>query len=130
MNFQQFLNEQIQFSDVDTDQLHLIKQEINRTVITNEINKKYIEKHNGTLKIMDNDFYINGIGLGKNDSVVISCATIIEVSEEGGYVYYKPLEFTFNMDDNIIESFNENDRVRNENWKTVQFEVLKTFKKF
>ena len=130
MNFQQFLNEQIQFSDVDTDQLHMIKQEINRTVITNEINKKYIEKNNGTLKIVDNDFYISGVGLGKNDTVVISCSTIIEVTEEGGYVYYKPLEFIFNMDDNIIESFNENDRIRNENWKTVQFEVLKTFKKF
>lgn len=130
--FNDFLAEQaIQFEDINDEQLHTIKQEIDRNSIRNEINKKYIEKSDQEVKIMDNDFYVNGLGLGnKEDNVLLSCATIIEVTEEGGYVYYKPLEFTFDMSNNIIDSFKENDRVRNENWKNVQSEVLKQYRKF
>lgn len=130
--FNDFLAEQaIQFEDVNDEQLHTIKQEIDRNSIRSEINKKYVEKSEQELKIMDNDFYIKGIGLGnKDDNVILNCATIIEVTEEGGYIYYKPLEFTFDMSNNIIDSFKDNDRVRNENWKNVQTEVLKQYRKF
>ena len=130
--FNDFLNENaaLKFEKINDQQIHTIKQEIDRNSIRNEINKKYIEKSKMQLKIMDNDFYINGLALEGEEDVVLKCCTIIEVSEEGGYIYYKPLEFTFDMSNNIIKTFNENDRIRNENWKSVQSEILKEYKRF
>lgn len=130
MNFKSYLIESAnEFIKVEFDQLSIIKQEIDRNALREALEKNYIQKSDIEVKLIDNDYYISAISLGENDEVLVKGTIIVEVTEDDGYVYYKPVIFIFNMVSNELLSANDNDRIRDENWKNVQQFVLRDSKK-
>lgn len=130
MNFKMYLTEETaSFVKVESEQLSIIKQEIDRNAVRESLEKEYIQKADKATKMIDNDYYISDIALADGDEVLIKASIIVEVTEDDGYIYYKPVEFIFNMDKNELVSASDNDRIRDENWKTVQQFVLRSAKK-
>lgn len=130
MNFKMYLTEETaSFVKVESEQLSIIKQEIDRNAVRESLEKEYIQKADKATKMIDNDYYISDIALTDGDEVLIKASIIVEVTEDDGYIYYKPVEFIFNMDKNELVSASDNDRIRDENWKNVQQFVLRSAKK-
>ncbi len=131
MNFDRFLFEDSTagFSNIEADQLNIIKQEINRDSLRTELEKEYVEKSEMNVKIVNNEFYASGLKLESDDEVVIKGSFIAEILEEDGYVYHKPVDFVYNISTNEVISVSDNDSVRNENWKDVQSFILRSAKK-
>lgn len=130
MNFKMYLTEETaSFVKVESEQLSIIKQEIDRNAVRESLEKEYIQKADKATKMIDTDYYISDIALTDGDEVLIKASIIVEVTEDDGYIYYKPVEFIFNMDKNELVSASDNDRIRDENWKTVQQFVLRSAKK-
>ena len=129
MGFEQFLIENDGgYEEINTSQLHVIKQEIDRSELKSEISKKYIDKQKEDVKIVDEDYYASGIKLD-GENVIIKGSIIVETKEEDDYNYFKPVDFVYNMSESVLLTIADNDRVRNENWKEVQTFILKTSKK-
>ena len=130
MSFKMFLlEEKASFIKIEYDQLSIIKQELDRNALREALEKEYIKKSEKPTKMIDTDYYISDLALIENDEVLIKGMIIVEVTEEDGYVYYKPVEFVFNMEKNELVSSIDNDRIRDENWKNVQQFVLRSAKK-
>lgn len=130
MSFKMFLlEEKASFIKIEYDQLPIIKQELDRNALRESLEKEYIKKSEKPTKMIDTDYYISDLALIENDEVLIKGMIIVEVTEEDGYVYYKPVEFVFNMEKNELVSAVDNDRIRDENWKNVQQFVLRSAKK-
>ena len=130
MDFKMYLTEEtVSFVKVEPEQLSIIKQEIDRNAVRESLEKEYIQKADKATKMIDNDYYISDIALAYGDEVLIKASIIVEVTEDDGYIYYKPVEFIFNMDKNELVSASDNDRIRDENWKNVQQFVLRSAKK-
>lgn len=130
MSFKMFLlEEKASFIKIEYDQLSIIKQELDRNALREALEKEYIQKSEKPTKMIDTDYYISDLALIENDEVLIKGMIIVEVTEEDGYVYYKPVEFVFNMEKNELVSAVDNDRIRDENWKNVQQFVLRSAKK-
>lgn len=135
MNFEDYLTEslgqsskKITYESVDGSRANIIKQEINRGALKIALNSEFIAKSEDNNKIIDLEYYIDGVGLDKDD-VVIRGACIVETTEDGGNVYYKPVGFEYNLDKNKLYSVDDNTDIAEENWKTVQSTLLKSFKK-
>lgn len=124
MNFEQFLNEAMnktQFEKVTPEQLAIIKREIDRNSIRVNFEKDYIEKDKDiAMKLVDSTFYAAGLALDEEENVLVKCVAIVEITEDDGYVYYKPVEFVFAMDTGELSDIKDVDRIRDENWKVVQ----------
>lgn len=124
MNFEQFLNEALnktQFEKVTPEQLAIIKREIDRNSIRVNFEKDYIEKDKDiVMKLVDSTFYAAGLALDEKENVLVKCIAIVEITEDDGYVYYKPVEFVFAMDTGELSDIKDVDRTRDENWKVVQ----------
>lgn len=131
MSFNNFLAEAQEpaYENITTEQLAILRQDIDRSAIRNAINKKYIEKSDLNITLFNNDFYLSGVRLGDDDNVIVKGSVVIEVTEDDGYLYYKMATFTYNIDTDELLKVIENDRLREENWKTIQAEILKTSKK-
>lgn len=131
MNFKQFLNEQNeQYTPISNDNLVLIRQEMNRITLTAEIKKEYIDKSELELKIVESSFYLSGMKVDeKSEEVLVKGAFICEVTEDDGSVYFKAVNFEYNVESDTLVSIKDNDRFRDENWKNIQIEILKTSKK-
>ena len=123
------LEEKALFIKIESEQLSIIKQEIDRNAVRESLEKEYIQKADKATKMIDNDYYISDIALTDGDEVLIKASIIVEVTEDDGYIYYKPVELIFNMDKNALVSASDNDRIRDENWKNVQQFVLRSAKK-
>lgn len=128
MSFEQFLTEAAEppYETVNTDQLNVLRQEIDRSALRVELNKKYIDKSDLNISLFNNDYYIGGMRLDNDDNVIVKVAIIVEVTEEDGYLYYKIANIVYDINQNKIIKIIENDKIRDENWKTVQVEILKT----
>lgn len=131
MSFIEFLAEAAieSYDEITAERLSILKQEVDRSSLRNELNKKYIEKSDLNISLFNNDFYISGIRLADDDNIIIKGSVIVEVTEDDGYLYYKLATFTYNISTNELIKVIENDRLREENWKTIQSEILKTCKK-
>ena len=137
MRFIDFINESqtrsnVNYQEIDSTQFNIIRQSFDRNKLASLVNKEYIDKlatNDNNLKLVDSDFYISGMALYDSNKVVIHGMFIIEVTEDDGYVYYKPVEFEYVIDDSNLLSVNDIDRIRDENWKKVQDFVLRTCKK-
>jgi hypothetical protein len=129
MSFSNYLIESnYQFTSPDNEQIGIIKQELNRASLSNQIEKTYIEKTDQDIKTLDSDFYIIGLALD-GDKVIMKGEFIVEVTEEDNTVYYKSVIFIYNMDDDKLISTFDNDRIRNEDWKVIQADILRRAKK-
>lgn len=128
MSFEQFLTEAAEppYETVNTDQLNILRQEIDRSALRVELNKTYIDKSDLNINLFNNDYYIGGMRLDNDDNVIIKVAIIVEVTEDDGYLYYKIANIVYDINQNKIIKIIENDKIRDENWKTVQGEILKT----
>ena len=131
MSFIDFLTEAAAeaYEPITTEQLGILRQEVDRSALRIELNKKYIEKADLNIALFNNDFYLSGVRLADDDNVIIKGSVIVEVTEDDGYLYYKLATFTYNISTNELVKVIENDRLREENWKTIQGEILKTSKK-
>lgn len=127
MSFGNYLIED--YVEASTEQLSILRQDLDRSALRLAIDKSYISKSDIDITLFNNDYYISGIALGDDDTVLISLSVIIEVTEEDGYLYYKIANINYDVDNKKIIKIKENDKIRNENWKTVQAEILKTAKK-
>lgn len=134
MNFEQFLNEEIikrtriNYATPDNSQLNIIRQELDRNALKIAINNDFISSSEDNNKLIDLEYYIDGIGT-IGDDVVIRGACIVETTEDGGYIYYKPVGFEYNMDKNELVAMDDSTNVSEENWKNVQSLLLRSFKK-
>jgi hypothetical protein len=129
MSFSNYLIESnYQFIQPNTEQLGIIKQELNRASLSNQIEKNYIEKSSQDVKTADSDFYVSGLALD-NDQVIMKGEIIVEVTDEDNSVYYKSVIFIYNMDEDKLLSTIDNDKIRNEDWKIIQGDILKRAKK-
>lgn len=131
MKFAEYLaeSEMSGFEQISPDHLNILKQEIDRNSLKVALDKEYVEKSELTVKIVNDEFYLSGIKLESEDKVIIKGSFIAEITEEGGYIYNKPVDFVYDMSDNTLISVKDNDSVRNENWKDVQNFILRTAKK-
>ena len=130
MSFNDFINENNdQYTLPTIDQLSILRQDIDRSSYRMSFEKQYIEKNDLNVSLFNNDIYISGISLGKNDNVFLKTFVIIEVTEEDNYIYYKFVEVIYNADEKSIDKITENDKFRDENWKTIQSKVLANSKK-
>ena len=111
MSFGKYLIESIDFIEIEPDQLATLRQELDRNEVTNKIKQKYLDKQDKETKIVDNDFYIDGLGLDVKNKVVIKASFVAEVTESDGYVYYKEVEFTYNVESNELLNISDIDRV-------------------
>lgn len=127
MSFGNYLIED--YVEASTEQLSILRLDLDRSALRLAIDKSYISKSDIDITLFNNDYYISGIALGDDDTVLISLSVIIEVTEEDGYLYYKIANINYDVDNKKIIKIKENDKIRNENWKTVQAEILKTAKK-
>lgn len=127
MGFSNYLIED--YVEASTEQLSILRQDLDRNALRSAIDKIYISKSDIDITLFNNDYYISGIALGDDDTVLISLSVIIEVTEEDNYLYYKIADIKYDVDNKKIIKIKENDKIRNENWKTVQSEILKTAKK-
>ena len=127
MSFGNYLIED--YVEASTEQLSILRLDLDRSALRLAIDKSYISKSDIGITLFNNDYYISGIALGDDDTVLISLSVIIEVTEEDGYLYYKIANINYDVDNKKIIKIKENDKIRNENWKTVQAEILKTAKK-
>lgn len=129
MSFSNYLIESnYQFIQPNTEQLGIIKQELNRASLSNQIEKNYIEKSSQDVKTADSDFYVSGLALD-NDQVIMKGEIIVEVTDDDNSVYYKSVIFIYNMDEDKLLSTIDNDKIRNEDWKIIQGDILKRAKK-
>lgn len=126
MSFSSFLIESIEFVGVDAEQLATLRQEINKNDVVDHIKKDYLDKQTTPTKIVDSDFYIDGLGMDVKGKVVLKASFVAEVTEDDGYVYFKKVEFTYNAETNTLLSINDIDRYRSDDWKVIQGEILKT----
>lgn len=126
MSFSSFLIESIEFVGVDAEQLATLRQEINKNDVVDHIKKDYLDKQTTPTKIVDSDFYIDGLGVDVKGKVVLKASFVAEVTEDDGYVYFKKVEFTYNAETNTLLSINDIDRYRSDDWKVIQGEILKT----
>lgn len=129
MSFKDYLNEQIEFVEVDAEQLVTLRQEVDKNDVTQLVIKSYIDKQKTQTKIVDNDFYIESIGLDNNDNVLVKASFVAEVTENDGLVYFKQVKFQYNVEKGEVSQIVENDRLRSDDWKVIQVEILKTSKK-
>ena len=135
MRFIDFINEEktnANYQEIDSQQFDIIRHSFDRNKLLSLVTKEYIDKlsdNDGHLKLVDSDFYISGMSLYDSYKVVVKGMFIIEVTEDDGYVYYKPIEFEYIIDDSNLLSVTDIDRIRDENWKKVQEFVLRTSKK-
>ena len=129
MSFKEFLNEQIEFVEVEPEQLITLRQELDKNDVTQRVVKEYIDKQKVQTKIVDNDFYIESIGLDTSDNVLVKASFVAEVTEEDGLVYFKQVKFQYNVEKNEVSQITENDRLRSDDWKVIQGEILKASKK-
>lgn len=129
MSFKDFLNEQIEFVEVQPDQLTTLRQELDKHIVTQHVIKHYIDVQKLPTKIVDNDFYVESIGVDPKDNVVVKTSFIAEVTEDDGLVYFKQVKFDYNVEKDDMTNIIENDRVRSDDWKVIQSEILKTSKK-
>ena len=90
MSFNDFINENNdQYTLPTIDQLSILRQDIDRSSYRMSFEKQYIDKNDLNVSLFNNDIYISGISLGKNDNVFLKTFVIIEVTEEDNYIYYK-----------------------------------------
>jgi len=129
MSFKDFLNEQIEFVEVEPEQLITLRQEVDKNEVTQHVIKSYIDKQKLPTKIVDNDFYVESIGLDTNDNVIVKTSFVAEVTEDDGLVYFKQVKFQYNVEKGDVFQIVENDRLRSDDWKVIQGEILKTSKK-
>lgn len=129
MSFKDFLTEQIEFVEVDADQLTTLRQEVDKHTVTQHVIKSYIEKQSTPTKIVDNDFYIESLGIDDKEHVIVKSSFVAEVTEEDGLVYFKQVKFNYNVEKDEITNIVENDRMRSDDWKVIQSEILKSSKK-
>lgn len=130
MSFNDFINENNdQYTLPTIDQLSILRHDIDRSSYRMSFEKQYIDKNDLNVSLFNNDIYISGISLGKNDNVFLKTFVIIEVTEEDNYIYYKFVEVIYNADEKSIDKITENDKFRDENWKTIQSKVLANSKK-
>lgn len=118
MSFIDFLTEAAAeaYEPITTEQLGILRQEVDRSALRIELNKKYIEKSDLNIALFNNDFYLSGVRLADDDNVIIKGSVIVEVTEDDGYLYYKLATFTYNISTNELVKVIENDRLREENW--------------
>lgn len=126
MSFGKYLIESIDYVDVEPEQLATLRQEIDRDAIVNQIKSKYLDKQQKQTKIVDSDFYINALGLDVKSKVVMKGSFVAEVTETDGYVYYKEVQFAYNVETKQLLEIDEVDNLRSDDWKVVQSEILKT----
>lgn len=126
MSFKQYLIESIEFTAINSDQLATLRQELNKDSVVQKIKSEYLDKQNPPTKIVDSDFYIDGVGIDVKDKVIIKASFIAEVTEDDGYVYFKMVDFTYNIENDELLEIDEDDRHRSDDWKVIQGEILKT----
>lgn len=129
LSFKDFLNESNNYIGVDSTQLSIIRQSFNKNSLIEEIKKEYIEDSDLNLKLVDSDFYVSAVSLYDEDKVCIKGMFIVEVTEADGYIYFKPVEFEYVIENEELLSVKDIDKIRDENWKNVQNFILKTSKK-
>lgn len=129
MGFLNFLSESIQYQSVEPSQMSIIRQSFNRNDLVESVKKEYIEKSESNCKLVDSDFYISGMTLYQDTKVAVQGMFIVEVTEEDGYIYFKPVQFEYCLDDSELLSVKDIDRIRDENWKNVQNYILKSSRK-
>lgn len=129
MSFLSFLNESTSYQNIESSQMSIIRQSFNRNEIVDSVKKEYIDKSESNCKLVDSDFYISGMGLYEENKVAVQGMFIVEVTEEDGYIYFKPVQFEYCLDDLELINVKDIDRIRDENWKNVQNYILKTSKK-
>lgn len=128
-SFKDFLHEQIEFVEIQADQLSTLRQEVDKNSVTQQVIKQYIEKQKLPTKIVDNDFYVETMGIDVNDNVIVKYSFVAEVTEDDGLVYFKQVKFEYNIEKDTMSDIEENDRMRSDDWKVIQSEILKTSKK-
>ena len=137
MRFIDFINESqarsnVNYQEIDSTQFNIVRQSFDRNKLASLVNKEYIDKlstNDNNLKLVDSDFYISGMALYDSNKVVIHGMFIIEVTEDDGYVYYKPVESEYEIDDSNLIYVNDIHIIREKKKKKVQDFVLRTFKK-
>lgn len=129
MSFTNFLNEMDDgFIPPNSNQMSLLRQEIDKSVIVENI-KKSFDDQGFDINIVNNEIYVSGIKMENEDDVVIKLSVIAEVKSEDGYIYYKPVHAIHNIEKEKTYNIKDDDRVRDENWKTIQEYITKDSKK-
>jgi hypothetical protein len=99
MSFIDFLTEAAAeaYEPITTEQLGILRQEVDSSALRIELNKKYIEKSDLNIALFNNDFYLSGVRLADVN---------VYVNTANGVKIMIPSDITFVSANRISISFN------------------------
>lgn len=127
MNFEEFLKNNLNESvNINNAQMNVLRKSIDTTDLTNKLKTEF-NKLKDKYKIIDT-YYIKDISANKDDQVIMNGSVIIEVDSNDN-IYFKAMNFSYNIDTKELLSTSDSDVENDENWKNVQNSILMVSKR-